>query len=49
MSPDLNALFPKGRIGKPTSTFDADAFLRSAGAGRTLATYQPHEVHFLLR
>jgi CRP/FNR family cyclic AMP-dependent transcriptional regulator len=31
---------------KPRPAFDADAFLRSAGAGKTIVTYQPTEVIF---
>jgi CRP-like cAMP-binding protein len=32
--------------GKQTPAFDADAFLRSAGAGKTIVTYQPSDVIF---
>ena len=32
--------------GKQKPAFDADAFLRSAGAGRTVVTYQPTDVIF---
>jgi len=32
--------------GKRTPAFDADAFLRSAGAGKTVETYQPSAVIF---
>jgi CRP-like cAMP-binding protein len=32
--------------GKPKPSFDADAFLRSAGAGKTILTYQPTDVIF---
>jgi CRP/FNR family transcriptional regulator, cyclic AMP receptor protein len=32
--------------GKPKASFDADAFLRSAGAGKTILTYQPTDVIF---
>jgi CRP/FNR family transcriptional regulator, cyclic AMP receptor protein len=31
---------------KPKSVFDADAFLRSAGSGKTVASYQPTNVIF---
>jgi CRP/FNR family cyclic AMP-dependent transcriptional regulator len=31
---------------KPKPPFDADAFLRSAGVGKTIATYQPTDVIF---
>src|SRR4029453_1250896 len=31
---------------KQESAFDADAFLRAAGAGQTVATYQPTNVIF---
>jgi CRP-like cAMP-binding protein len=31
---------------KPKRAFDADAFLRSAGMGKTIATYQPADVIF---
>lgn len=31
---------------KQRLAFDADAFLRSAGAGKTVATYQPTNVIF---
>jgi CRP/FNR family cyclic AMP-dependent transcriptional regulator len=32
--------------GKPKPSFDADAFLRSAGAGKTILTYQPTDIIF---
>jgi len=32
--------------GKQTPAFDADAFLRSAGVGKTIVTYQPSDVIF---
>jgi CRP/FNR family transcriptional regulator, cyclic AMP receptor protein len=32
--------------GKPKPSFDADAFLRSAGVGKTILTYQPTDVIF---
>ena len=32
--------------GKQTPAFDAEAFLRSAGAGKTVVTYQPADVIF---
>jgi CRP/FNR family transcriptional regulator, cyclic AMP receptor protein len=32
--------------GKPKPSFEADAFLRSAGAGKTILTYQPTDVIF---
>jgi CRP/FNR family transcriptional regulator, cyclic AMP receptor protein len=32
--------------GKPKLSFDADAFLRSAGTGKTILTYQPTDVIF---
>ena len=32
--------------GKPKPSFDADAFLRSAGAGKTILTYPPTDVIF---
>jgi CRP/FNR family transcriptional regulator, cyclic AMP receptor protein len=31
---------------KQRRTFDVDAFLRSAGAGKTIVTYQPTDVIF---
>ena len=31
---------------KPKASFDADAFLRSAGAGKAILTYQPNDVIF---
>ena len=37
---------PTLRIVKPKPTFDVDGFLRSAGAGTTVATYQPREIIF---
>jgi CRP-like cAMP-binding protein len=34
------------RIAKPTPTIDVDRFLRSGGAGTTIAAYQPSEIVF---
>jgi CRP/FNR family transcriptional regulator, cyclic AMP receptor protein len=46
MRPDLNAVFPTGRIVKSKPAFDTDALLQSAGPGKTIATYRPAEVIF---
>ena len=36
----------KPRIVKPKPAFDVDGFLRSGGAGTTVAAYQPREIVF---
>ena len=44
--PTRRAAFPTRRIVTPKAAFDADAFLRFAGVGKTVTTYSPTDVIF---